>query len=279
MFLPLIAISCATEEPTQRLIAVGQLLDADGTPRANAPIERYQLTFVLDGEVEIERTFRHDAIGAQGIVTDEQGMFRITDDDLALSYDWQQDEYVCQDVCVEVVTECYEVEEDVCVEQCDVVTYEDCYDECYEDCTTTCYDELVCTTYTDDEGNEWEECYTETVCEDDCTSTCEPVCGTVTEEQCWDDCHVEVYEQCDDHCVATEEHCDWVTRTYTSYPELSEVIDTRATITVLDADGAEQTIEGDPLDGREDQECTESDDGPPSCKRLGVWLQRDRFMR
>lgn len=278
MLLPLIAVGCAPpEQTTQRLIAVGQLLDADGSPRVNAPIESYHLTFIVTGDVEIERTFRNDASSSQGIVTDAHGMFRITESDLSLSYDWEQDEYVCEDVCIESVIECYDVEEDVCVESCETVTYDDCYDDCYDECTTSCYDETTCTTYSDGDGNEWEECVTETVCEDDCTTTCEPVCGTVTEEQCWDDCHVEVYEQCDEQCLAYEQQCGWVTRTYTSYPELSEVIATRAEITVRDADDVEQTIEGDQLDAREDQECSQDDDGTTTCKPLNLWLQRDRF--
>lgn len=255
------------EDPSQRLMAVGQLLDAQGAPLPLEPIESYQLTFVLAGDIEIERTF------TEGIITDDQGMFRVSASDLNLSYDWQEDEYECQDVCIETETYCYDVEEDVCVSQCDVVTFDECYDECYDDCSgSTCYDETVCTTYQDDEGNTWEECDTETVCEDDCTTTCEPVCGSVTEEQCWDDCHVEVYEQCDEECVLFEEQCGWVTYTHTSYPELSEVVATRAEIAFQG-----KLIEGDQLRAHEEQECEQDDAGVKRCTSLGLWLQRDRF--
>jgi len=207
--------------PTQQLVATGELVAADGTtPVTDRSIDAYRLTFVVADGNEIERTFTKHESG-DPIRTNDAGRFHILESNLALSYDWQQDEYVCQDICTEWVTTCHDVSEEVCAEQCAVVTYDECWDECWDECDTTCHDE----TYCDDEG-----CWTETVCSDDCTNVCETVCQPVTEEQCWDECHVEVSEQCNDDCTASVESCEWVTMTYTTFPALSDIVSTRAEI-------------------------------------------------
>lgn len=254
------------DDAGQRLDATGIVVGADGvTPLGRADIDEYVLYFQVADGTEIERRFQQDVTEPNGIRTDASGAFRIEAEQLALSYDWEQDEYVCEDVCVEWETMCELVTEDVCVQVCEPVTYEDCWDECWDECETTCYDDVVC----DDEGY----CWTETVCEDDCTQVCEPVCGTVTEDECWDDCHQETYEQCDDVCLEIVEECGWVTRTYTSYPELSEVVSTRAEIHLRDSDGNPHIVAGETLEARQAKDC----DGD-RCEPLNLWEQRDRFV-
>ena len=93
--------------------------------------DAYRLTFVVADGHEIERTFTKDESGS-AIRTNEAGRFRVIASHLALSYDWQRDEYVCEESCTEWVTTCQDVAEEVCVEQCDVVTYEECWDDCWE---------------------------------------------------------------------------------------------------------------------------------------------------
>lgn len=246
---------CFPEPPTQHLVATGEVVAADGTtPVPNQSIEVYRLTFVVADGNEIERTFTRDESG-DPIRTDQAGRFRVVASDLALSYDWQQEEYVCEDVCTEWVTTCQDVAVDVCVEQCEVVTHDECWDDCWDECETVCSDETVC----DDEG-----CWTETVCQDECTTTCEQVCEPVTEEQCWDECHVEIVEQCNDDCATSVESCEWVTMTYTTFPELSDIVATRAEIRLTAQGGAPRWITGVTLETGEKAGADE-------------WVTSDRF--
>lgn len=255
----------AGEDGRQRLDAEAIVVDAEGAPLAGVEVDAYVVYFQVADGIEIERRFVEDVTGPAGIRTGDAGRFQVAAADLALSYDWQRDEYVCEELCTDWGTSCAVVTEQVCVEQCDEVTQDQCWDECSDDCQTTCYDDLVC----DEEGN----CWTETVCVDDCTTTCTTVCGPVTEHVCYDECWEETYEQCDDVCLATVEECAWVTRTYTSYPDLSEVLSTRSELSLRDADGQERVVPGETLESRQGQRC--SDD---RCEPIDVWLQRDRFV-
>jgi hypothetical protein len=131
---------CSADDDRQRLDAEVVVVDADGAPVAGADIDAYVVYFgVADGH-EMERRFVEDVTEPPGIRTDDAGRFEVAAPDLALSYDWQRDEYVCEDVCIEWGTSCAPVTEQVCVEQCEDVTYEECWDDCWEECETTCYD-------------------------------------------------------------------------------------------------------------------------------------------
>lgn len=247
----------------QHLDASGIVVTADGAPARNVAIESYTVYFHVAG-FEIERRFQDDGDGARGIHTDEEGLFFVSGRDLALSYDWEQDEWVCEDVCVAWETTCAPVTEEVCVQHCEPVTYDECWDECWEECTPYCYDETVC----DDYG-----CWTETVCEEECTTSCETVCGTVTEDECWDECWDETYEECTDVCLESVEECGWVTRVYTEHPALSEVIETRTEIRLRDESGNVEIVPGETIEARQAEDCSGD-----RCELLDVWVQRDRFV-
>jgi hypothetical protein len=254
------------EDLGQQLSATGTVVASDGvTPLDRTEIDAYVIYFQVADGTEIARELTDDVQEPRGITTDVEGRFHIEATHLALSYDWEQDEWVCQDICTLWETSCEMVTEEVCVDVCEVVTYDECWDECWDECTTTCWDEVVC----DDEGY----CWTETICEDDCTTVCEPVCGTVTEEECYPECHDETYEVCEDVCVESVEECGWVTRTYTSYPEFSEIVGTRTEIVLRDDAGQTHVVPGETLEAGRAQRC---DDG--ACEPLSVWLQRDRFV-
>lgn len=257
--------ACFPDDTRQHLDAEGTVLDAEGAPLAAAKIDAYVVYFQVADGTEIERRFDEDVTGPSGIHTDASGRFHVTSADLALSYDWQRDEYVCEDICTTWETTCTSVTEQVCVPQCETVTYDTCWDECEDDCVTSCYDVPAC----DEDGN----CWSETVCTEDCTPICVTVCGTVTENQCYDECWDETYDVCEDVCLASVEECDWVTRTYTSYPALSEVVAARSEIVLRDATGESRTIAGETVVSEQDQQC----DGE-RCEPLNVWLQRDDFV-
>lgn len=257
--------ACLPDDARQRLDAGAVVVDATGAPLAGAEIEAYVVYFEVADGFEIERRFVEDVTEPAGIRTDEAGRFLVAASDLALSYDWQRDEQVCEDLCSEWQTSCQEVTEEVCVERCEEVTYDDCSQECWDDCETVCYDQTVC----DEEGN----CWSETVCEDQCTSTCEEVCGPVTEYDCYDECRVETYEECSDVCLEMVQECRWVTRTYTSYPELSEVVATRSELILRDADSQVHVTVGETLESRQGQKCDDE-----RCEPLNVWIQQDRFV-
>lgn len=276
-----LATACVLGEPfdpdAQALTVAGQLLESDGvTPRAGQVIDHYTLTFVVDGGFEIERTFVHDEAGAP-LVTDTSGHFALSATDLALSYDWQRDEYVCEDVCTLWAEDCYLVTEPVCVDECEIVTYDACYESCWDECSTTCYDETVCETYYDEYGP-YEVCWTETYCDDDCTTYCDTWCEPVTEQVCTSVCHDETYERCDDICLETESVCEWVTRTYTSYPSLQDVDRTEARVRVRGTGGAPLTLTGDPLEARQAEACTRREDGTTRCVARNEWRQNDVFV-
>lgn len=251
----------------QRIGATGIVVASDGkTPLSGVEVDAYVVYFQVSEDVEIERRFEQDVTEPDGIRTDGAGTFRIEAANLALSYDWERDEWVCSEHCTDWDTYCELVTEDVCTDYCEPVTYEDCWDECWEECETVCYDEVVC----DDDGNCWDE----TVCEEECSSSsCETVCETVTEDECYQECNEETYEVCEDVCMETVEECDWVTRTYTSYPELSEVLSTRSELILRDAEGAAHVIPGDTLEAGQAEKCDED-----RCVPIDLWHQRDRFI-
>jgi len=250
----------------QRLVATGQVVTGGSLqPAAELPVKRYQLTFVVageDGDAEITRTYEQTTPDTAGeaIVTDSTGWFRVEAADLVLSYDWQRDELICSDVCATWETVCEQVTEEVCS---DICSKDECRDECWDECSTECWDE----TYCDDYG-----CWTETVCEDFCTPVCDVVCETVS-YQCG--CSIETYDVCGDSCVEVVEECDWVTRTYTAYPSLDEVVSTRADIGIGAGSGGEHVIiPGEPLEAFQYVGC----DAAGECGPTNMWVQKDRFM-
>lgn len=256
----LLATGCTTAEE-QHLNATGELVGGDGrTPIAGARIDRYQLAFTVNsdggGDVDIIRVFTRNESG-NPIETNADGWFHISASNLALSYNWDSDEYVCDDVCVTWETVCNDVSEEVC----DTCTDDDCHDECHQECTTECWDEEVC----DDTG-----CWIETVCEDTCDDVCETVCEPV-QYDC--NCRWETYEECSDECTESTEECDWVTETHTSDALLREVTKSRATIWTSDADGKRRIITGVPDELETGWECSRDSD----CIG-GVWMQKDRFV-
>lgn len=259
------SLSACAADDGQRLDAEAVVIGADGAPLAEARVDAYVVYFQVAGGPEIERRFADDVTEPPGIRTDAEGRFEVAASHLALSYDWERDEYVCEDVCTAWQTSCTPVTETVCVEQCEDVTYEDCWDECWDECETVCYDETVC----DEDGN----CWTETTCDDVCTPVCDTVCGTVTETQCYDDCWEETYDQCEDVCLELVEECGWVTRVYTSYPELSEIVSARSEIFLRDAEGQGRAVPGEALESRQEQRCEDD-----RCEPVNVWVQRDRFV-
>jgi hypothetical protein len=254
---------CGRDE--QRLDAEAIVVDAEGAPLAGTGVDAYVVYFRVADGIEIERRFVEDVTEPDGIRTDGGGRFQVAGQDLELSYDWQQEEYVCEDVCADWGVSCAMVTDVVCVEHCEEVTYDECWDECWDDCETVCQDDVVC----DEDGN----CWTETTCEDVCTTSCEPVCGPVTENVCQDECWEETYEQCDDVCLETVQQCGWVTHTYTSYPALSEVVSARAELFLRDAEGLEHMVPGETLESRQGQQCSGE-----RCNPVNLWLQRDRFV-
>ncbi len=259
LLLAVATMGCGSKgspELRQRLVASGTLLANDGvTPLVGTQVDRYELTFSFAGEAGeafVERKFLDDGASAP-IVTDESGRFQVTASDLALSYDWERDEEVCQNVCQSWDTICHDVTEEVCTSTC---TDQQCWIECWDDCWTECYDEWVCDEY---------DCWTETVCEEYCTEICDEVCETVS-YPC--NCYWDTYEQCHDECVATAQECHWVTRTYTTHPALHDIVSTRASVWLSD----QGSISGKTVEAYQHQVCAES------CERTELWIQKDRFV-
>jgi hypothetical protein len=237
------------EDDPQRLSAIGQVFEPDGTtPATGMPVNRYNLFLVVPSEEEditIQRSFTEDASG-KPIVTDADGRFQIASEDLSLYYDWYRDELVCEDVCVEWETQCEWVSEEICLDTCTEL-------ECYDDCYTECWDETVC--------DEFGDCWVETYCEDVCEEVCDPV-----DYPC--DCYIDTYEVCGDVCSTWTEDCGYVTRTFTSYALLEDVLSTSATI---DVDGA--TVEGTTLEAYQHNACDEAG----ACELINLWIQNDSF--
>lgn len=256
--------ACTAVDPRQRLDAEAVVVDPGGAPLAGVEVDAYAVYFQVADGTEIERRFVEDVAGPAGIRTDAAGRFRVSAADLALSYDWERDEYVCEDICTAWETSCAPVTETVCVEHCEQVTYDDCWDECWEECETVCYDD----TYCDEDG-----CWTETVCDDVCTTACDTVCGPVTETVCQDECWEETYEQCEDVCLEIVQECGWVTRVYTSYPDLFEVVSARSELFLRDAGGEPRVVLGEALESGQARRCTDE-----RCEPVNVWRQRDRFV-
>jgi hypothetical protein len=280
--LPLVVGLAATachrsnEAPTQtrapQLIAVGEVVDGAGTPIADATVEGYRLR-LMTGGTEIIREYAEDDDDAiAGIHTDANGMFRILDDDFTVAKEWDEDRWVCEDVCTEWETTCVLVDEEICTPVCQDVTYDDCYDECWDECTQTCEDVTTC----DDSG-----CWTDTVCTDDCTTYCEPVCQTVTETQCVDDCYWDTHEECSDSCSTTVEQCGNQTFHHVDPVALSEIDSVTAEITYRGADGSLQTSKGAVLTSGEQPTCPtdRADTNASACQPYDLWIQRDRFTR
>jgi hypothetical protein len=250
---------CGPDDDGQRLEATGELVGADGATRANVVVDHYEIDFFLANDVTIQRAFFEDATPKRdGIRSDADGRFLVTSADLNLSYEWDEDVYVCSTVCVAYAESCYDVTEEVCEDTCS-------YEECWDECTTECWDETVCETFYDEFGNPYEECWTEEVCQDDCYE----VCDTVS-EPC--NCHLETYEQCDQVCAETAEECDWVTYTHTAFPSLSEVVGAQATVAVFGDDGLVRIV-GEPIESSRKQECDDGD-----CEWLNTWVQHDVFV-
>ncbi len=259
LLLAVAALGCGSTEGEarrQRLVASGTLLASDGvTPVAGAPIDRYELTFSFAGEVGeafVERRFSDDGAGSP-IVTDDSGRFQITTSDLALSYDWERDELVCQNVCQSWDTICHDVTEEVCTDTC---TEEQCWSDCWDDCTLDCYDEWVCDEY---------DCWTETTCEETCIEVCDTVCDVVS-YPC--NCYWDTYQQCHDECVATVEECDWVTRSYTTNPALQDIVSTQARLWPAD----EGPVGGKTVEAYQHESCADT------CQPTNLWIQKDRFV-
>jgi hypothetical protein len=259
----LLAAGCGSG---QELLASGRLQDENGAPLANTELAAYVVNFEIAGGYRVERVYSNQGIA---ITTDAQGRFYVQDYDLALSYEWTEEVYECGFVCADSVIDCFDVEQEVCEQQCETVSYEDCWDECSQCCDET----TVCTTYEDSEGNTWEECTTEESCED---CGCETTCETVTEDSCDEDCWTEIVEQCNETCLRYEEQCDWVTYSHTAYPAMSEVISVQASVVLQQADGTQLTIEGNATESRQAEEC-ERVNGEQRCTLLNRWLQSDDF--
>lgn len=248
------ALACGPDHDPQRLVASGQIVASDeSTPRAGVAVDRYQLTFVVAGEVgdvAINRAFEETPDGSP-IVTDADGRFEIRGEDLALSYTWERDELVCWDVCVAWVTYCEQVTEEICASVCTDL-------ECWDDCATECWDEVVCDDY---------DCWVETYCDEACSEVCEEV-----SYDC--DCHLETYEVCGDECIKTVEECEWVTRTYTSQASLEQIVSTQADLWSRHDDSGERRVTGQTLQARQEVEC----DGEGHCAPGNLWIQDDRFV-
>ncbi|MFO0549364.1 MAG: hypothetical protein U0271_13310 [Polyangiaceae bacterium] len=283
----LAAAACTPFEPApgearQELEAMGEVVNADGSPASAVTLERYELSLFVDapegdlaaedGSHRLSFTFDEDADSTSPkIVTDADGAFRIVADDLDLSYTYDVDAYECHDDCTEWATTCEIVDETVCTTTCEDVTVDVCWDECVDDCTTVCHDETVC----DDSG-----CWVETVCEDQCVTSCETVCEPTTETQCYDDCEVVPVEECYDDCVSSVEVCDWVTHTYSAVADLSDVTRSEASIELVDANGAAIQVKGERTVGKSVELCDRSDtsDVRGPCDGSTRWLERDRFV-
>lgn len=279
--------ACAPFDPTpgaarQELEAMGEVTHADGTPASGLTIDRYELSLFVeapdgdlaaeDGAHRLSFTFTEDADSSTPrIVTDADGTFRIVADDLDLSFDYDVQAYECHDECTEWETTCEIVDETVCTTICEDVTVEVCWDECVEDCTTVCHDETFC----DDYG-----CWVETICEDQCVTSCETVCEPTTETQCYDDCEIVPVEECYDDCVSSVEICDWVTHTYSSQADLSDVLMSEASIRLVDGNGASIEVLGERLVGKSIELCDRSDpsDVRGPCDGSTRWLERDHFV-
>jgi hypothetical protein len=217
------------------------------------PIDSYALAFVIagpEGEVAVERSFSEAADGA-ALVTDGDGRFEVTSDDLGLSYDWETEELVCNDVCVDWETYCDDVTEEVCDSVCTDV-------ECFDECSTECWDETVC--------DEFGDCWVESYCED--------VCMTVCEEVSYDcDCYIETYEVCGDECVESTQECGYVTHLHSTPAALSDVVAAYAHIVLDDGAGGEQWVSGFNLEARQHAGC----DRDGNCGPVNLWIQKDRF--
>lgn len=251
----LLVAACGGEpDDGQRLVATGTLLAEDGTPLSGRSIDEYELTFSVlaenDSVVDISRTFSDDGAG-EPLVADVDGRFQVSTLDLALTYDWVQDEYVCDEVCVAWDTFCYEVTEEVCLDTC---SEEQCWEDCWDDCVVDCYDEVVCDDY---------DCWTETYCDETCTPVCENVCDVVS-YPC--NCYLDSYDVCEDQCVDTVQECGWIEVTYTSLAELEQILNTHARIRV---DG--ETLDGDTVEAFQHAMCDET------CQTVNLWIQNDRF--
>lgn len=256
-------------ERDPELIAVGEVLDPSGAPVANAQVESYRLRIVArDSEIIREYTDDDDDATA-GIKTGDAGSFRVLDSHFNLALEWDEDVWVCEDVCTLYETTCVNVDEEVCTPICQDVTYDECWDECWDECVQTCEDVTTC----DDSG-----CWTETYCTDDCTTYCEPVCQTVTETQCYDDCTWVSHEECSDSCVQTVEECGWETVHHVDPVALGEIQSVRAEITWRAPDGSLQTTKGSAVQSGEQDTCAEAAvvDGA-TCTPYELWIQRDKF--
>jgi hypothetical protein len=258
----LVLAASACTNPGTTLEARGRLVHADGTPLTDHVVTSYELTFVVDqpdGDAEVLRTY-----GSAGdITTDDEGRFLLVDPALTLPYERFEEVYECTTICVDSATHCYDAEQEDCTTTCtDGGSYEEC-DEC-------CYDEETCTTYEDSEGNSWEECTTSSVCE-------ECGCTTVTDEDCSEDCVTSVVEVCEDECFATEEVCEWITRSTTEYASLAEIAVTRAEILVLDRNGVPHRVAGAQRRAAQAEECRRVEGGEAECRMLDTWIQSDVF--
>ncbi|MFO0617866.1 MAG: hypothetical protein U0414_35070 [Polyangiaceae bacterium] len=275
--LPLVigvTAGCRPKEPptttrAPQLIAVGEVVDDAGNPVAGAQIEAYRLRIVADG-AEIVREYGEDDDSAiTGIRTDEKGNFRILDDDFVVAHEWDEDVWVCEDVCTDWETTCTLVDEQICTPVCQDVTYDECWDECWDDCVQTCEDVTTC----DDSG-----CWTDTVCTDDCTTVCEPVCQTVTETQCVDECYWDTHEECSDACVATVQQCGYQTVHHVDPIALSQFESATAEITYRGADGELVTSKGSVLTSGQQPTCPARTTAKATdCQPYELWIQRDRF--
>lgn len=251
------------------LIAIGEVVDATGAPVAGAAIESYRLRISARGS-EIIRSYVEDDATAPGIVTDARGTFRVLDNAFVVLHEWDEDQWVCEDVCTTWETTCVTVDEQVCTPVCQDVTYDDCWDECWDECVETCEDVTTC----DDSG-----CWTDTVCSQDCTTYCEPVCQTVTETQCVDDCQWVSHDECSDACVATEQQCGWQTLHHADPVPLDEIESVKAEISWRAPDGSLQTTVGEASSSGTQETCPDApvDSNAPACRPYDLWVQRDRF--
>lgn len=277
--LPLLAgvfvAGCHARQPPAyerdpELIAVGEVVDASGAPIAGASVASYRLRIVAR-DTEIIREYTEDDDDATpGIETSEAGTFRVLDGHFLLAIEWDEDVWVCEDVCTLYETTCATVDEQVCTPVCQDVTYDDCWDECWDECVQTCEDVTTC----DDSG-----CWTDTYCSDDCTTYCEPVCQTVTETQCYDDCTWVSHEECSDACVQTVEECGWQTVHHVDPVALDEVQSVSAEITWRGTDGVLQTTKGAPRQSGEQDTCAGVALEGATCTPYELWVQRDTFTR
>lgn len=270
------AFGCRPHDPptttrAPQLLAVGEVVDGSGSPVANQPIESYRLRLVANGNEIVREYAEDDDRATVGIHTNAQGLFRVLDDGFVLAHEWDEDVWVCEDVCTTWETTCVLVDEEICTPVCQDVTYDECWDECYDDCWETCEDVTTC----DDSG-----CWTETYCTTECTPVCTPVCQTVTETQCYDDCYWDTHEECSDACIATVEECGWETYHHVDPVALSEVESATAEITWRDASGNLQTSIGSVIASGPQDTCPATqavDDEPRTCTPFDLWVQRDRF--